>query len=327
MAIADIYNFEGCVEPAVKAVLAAATPPINCFTSQDIVDFQKVMPRVEVQFTLGAGENRFDPAALLDPATGLPPVGISGGNLLYQYRRECAWSCTLTFDCITLANMVTHAPYRTYCRFVLANLGLYINNTPTMKRHNLTLSRDMGNTPFQSDQDNQYYRTTMAYNGKLSVLSTAWTALVPGLFYSPATATIFWTDKNGRLSGDLAHFNATADLVTVSSIDVDGQGLTSLSNLNVLPALTYIDCDSNSLTYLDVSGNPLLTTLICSYNALPAYAVNTILSGLVANGKTGGAVDTVNQTPSAIPSHGPPDGIAAAAALRAETPVWTVTTD
>jgi hypothetical protein len=157
-----------------------------------------------------------------------------------------------------------------------------------------------------------------------------------------------WTDVNGSQTGNLAFFDAHADLASVSFVDISGQSLTALSGLAALPALTHLECSSDSLTTLDISGNPLLTevhanatsltTLDISSNPLlttvdlqscnlTTAEVNAILAQLVASGQTGGTVYLQAQASLAPPSAGPPNGIAAAAALLAESPPWMVNTD
>jgi hypothetical protein len=166
--------------------------------------------------------------------------------------------------------------------------------------------------------------------------------------YAPATSIINWTDTNGGgQNGNLAFFNATADMASVTNIFLTSQALTAISNLGSLPALqvliaesnfltsvdlshnpalTWVDFWSNQLTTLDISANPLVTTLyVFGGNSLTVLAVNTILSQLVTFGLGGGTVNISGQVPAAPPSVGPPNGIAAAAALVAAG--WTVTTD
>lgn len=167
--------------------------------------------------------------------------------------------------------------------------------------------------------------------------------------YAPSSSTITWTDGNGAgQTGNLAFFDANADLLSVSSVNLDSQSITSISNLKALPALAYLSCSTNSLTVLNLSGCsnlaslychqnslttvdinpcPLLTVLDFQVNELTVLAVNTILSQLVTFGLTGGQLELSPQTPAAPPSVGPPNGIAAKAALLAEIPAWAVTTD
>ena len=166
--------------------------------------------------------------------------------------------------------------------------------------------------------------------------------------YAPSSSTITWTDVHGANSGNLAFFNAHADYLSVSLINVDSQSLTALSNLAALPALTTLHCSTNSLTALDISGCPNLAACYCNTNPLTTVdisanplltvvefqvceltvaTVNNILSKLVSFGLTGGTVYIESQTPAAAPSVGPPNGIVAKAALLAESPVWSVLTD
>ena len=54
----------------------------------------------------------------------------------------------------------------------------------------------------------------------------------------------------------------------VTALDVSGLGLSSLDGLGVFYNLDTLDCSQNSLTTLDLSGNPALTELVCSFNQL-----------------------------------------------------------
>jgi Leucine-rich repeat (LRR) protein len=73
-------------------------------------------------------------------------------------------------------------------------------------------------------------------------------------------------------TGNLATFNSTAHIATVSDFSLVLSGVTSISNLSVLAALTTFNCHGNAgLTTLDVTGNPLLETLVvysCGLTAL-----------------------------------------------------------
>jgi len=139
------------------------------------------------------------------------------------------------------------------------------------------------------------------------------------------------------VTGCTALTSIVCDHNALTTLDVSGHtALTSLicteNSLTTLDvtgctALTILECDHNSLTTFDLTGCTALTGLNCGYNALPVLAVNTILSDLVTNGHVGGAASLDGQTPAASPSVGPPNGIVAKAALLAEAPPWTVTTD
>jgi hypothetical protein len=172
MSVAQIYDFEGQVEPAIKAVLVAMR--LAAFTSQDEIDFQKDRPRVEIQFTLGAGQNRW---VIIDPVTGMPPAASPAEA--WNYRRESAWACTITFSAITAANITEHSAYRVAVRNALASIWIRINEVNgLMARHFLTMSSDGGNTSLQMAQDKAMFKTDFNFNGKISVQADAWPALV-----------------------------------------------------------------------------------------------------------------------------------------------------
>ena len=115
--------------------------------------------------------------------------------------------------------------------------------------------------------------------------------------YSPEDQTVYWTDTVGAQSGDLAYFNATADMATVSAVNLGnstattvtiGNQLPLLSNFNCelaavttinvgsQPNLTIFTCGENSLTGLDLSGCPALQSLVCYLNSITSLD----LSGL-----------------------------------------------
>ena len=73
-----------------------------------------------------------------------------------------------------------------------------------------------------------------------------------------------WIDTNGTFTNDLATFQATADYATVTSMVFGGTGLlTSLTGLSGLPTLATLDCNTNALTTLDLTGCGALTSLYC----------------------------------------------------------------
>lgn len=120
--------------------------------------------------------------------------------------------------------------------------------------------------------------------------------------FSPSTATIQWQDKNGTHSGNLASFTATADLPWVVLLTASAQSLTAISNLSQLPNLVILYVQSNSLTTLDVSGNPKLTTIEANANQLTSAAVNTIMESLMSQNNYSGALSLAGQTPAAPPT-------------------------
>lgn len=67
-------------------------------------------------------------------------------------------------------------------------------------------------------------------------------------------------DGDGQLS--------LAEREAVTQIDLRNKGLTSLQGIGFFPNLEKLLCNSNSLTELDVSGNPKLTGLFCNENQI-----------------------------------------------------------
>jgi hypothetical protein len=109
--------------------------------------------------------------------------------------------------------------------------------------------------------------------------------------YEPPTALISWTDVNGNFGPvDRATFFATADIASVSFVQIQDHTLTSIVGLQLLPELdsllvagnpgltsvdvtncqllTYLDCTNCGLTSLLIGGCPILDTLICPINSL-----------------------------------------------------------
>lgn len=87
--------------------------------------------------------------------------------------------------------------------------------------------------------------------------------------YAPATSIITWTDINGAgQSGNLAFFNATANIPSVSIVALDYQALTSISNLSSLTALINLSCKGNFLAALDLTGCAPLVALTCTQNSI-----------------------------------------------------------
>ena len=179
MAISDIYAMEQIVEPALASILGTITAGgIQAFSSQDPTQFQKIIPRVEIQFNVGAGQNRF---VIVDPSSGAYPTdppavaALQGNQLMNRYRRESAWACSCQFALITAANITDHNAYRAMVRASLASLNVFVNEA--LPRHELVFTGDGGNTPMQMSEDKAYFKTDFVFNGKISVQADAWTAL------------------------------------------------------------------------------------------------------------------------------------------------------
>ena len=126
-------------------------------------------------------------------------------------------------------------------------------------------------------------------------------------------------------SSNLREFSIINNTGSISTFDptmyVDGNPPNAFG-------LVDLDISLNFIRTLVVRNAPCLRTLNSIGNQLTTFQVNTILSNLVADGgRAGGSVNLDGQTPAAPPTTGPPDGVAAKAALLVETPPWTVTTD
>ena len=76
----------------------------------------------------------------------------------------------------------------------------------------------------------------------------------------------FDTDGSGSL--DRAEIDDSTTVILYES------GLTSLKGLEYLTELTYLDCESNQLTELNLSSNPKLVFLNCAYNQLTSLDVS-----------------------------------------------------
>lgn len=64
--------------------------------------------------------------------------------------------------------------------------------------------------------------------------------------------------KNGKV--------LTANVASLTTLDVSSSNIVSLSGLEDFVSLTYLDCGRNKISYLDFSENVVLTTVYCSNN-------------------------------------------------------------
>lgn len=121
-----------------------------------------------------------------------------------------------------------------------------------------------------------------AWTAVSNLKAKGWTVTVdPPVDWTPSIETVTWTDSGGLHSGDLPTFLANADIGTVISLIFGGTGnLTSLTGLQNLPVLNRLDCNTNSLASLDITGCVTLTNLDCSHNLLTTLDVGACL-GLV----------------------------------------------
>ena len=90
----------------------------------------------------------------------------------------------------------------------------------------------------------------------------------------------------------------TANISSITSLDVGERGISDLTGIAGFTALTSLSCDQNQLTSLDVSGNTALTYLYCRDNALTSLDVsnNIALTTLHCYRNQLTALDVSNKT-------------------------------
>ena len=90
----------------------------------------------------------------------------------------------------------------------------------------------------------------------------------------------------GYDSGPIDGVVTTANINTLSSLDVTFSSINSLAGIEDFVSLTTLNCSANQLTNLDVSQNSLLTDLDCSSNQLVTLNVSSVdeLSNLNCRG-------------------------------------------
>ena len=88
------------------------------------------------------------------------------------------------------------------------------------------------------------------------------------------------------------------EISIVTSIEVDGRGITNLKGIEYFTALKELSCSYNQLTALDVSNNTALTDLCCYENQLTSLDVskNTALTWLWCSDNQLTALDVSNNT-------------------------------
>ncbi len=171
MPIADVYDFEIVIEPAIKALLVAQG--LACITSRDTPTLQKSVPRVEVSYSHGLGLNKFAPLQPLIDA-GIIPAGLTPLQY-WQMRRESAWQSQINLELITKADLGQLTLYVTQVRAILANCWQFINGISVQTLF-LQFDKEPTNGPVYSPQEG-YYGVKMAQPIKVSVQADAWSAL------------------------------------------------------------------------------------------------------------------------------------------------------
>ena len=97
--------------------------------------------------------------------------------------------------------------------------------------------------------------------------------------WDPPNVSANWTDGGGAHTGDMATFNAIADLGTVTSFTITGEGITSISNLDLMPSLQTLNLSGNNLTAVDLSGLIALADLFLANNDFVTLDLNNGSSG------------------------------------------------
>ena len=108
-------------------------------------------------------------------------------------------------------------------------------------------------------------------------------ALAQPLTYVPDSTFEAYLEANGMGNGIPNDSNVlTANINTVTYLDVSNDSITDLTGIEDFTALTYLNCYNNQLTSLDVSTNTALNYLDCSYNQLSNLDIsnNTALTNL-----------------------------------------------
>ena len=99
--------------------------------------------------------------------------------------------------------------------------------------------------------------------------------------YVPDSAFEAYLEANGMGNGIFNDDSVlTANINSVTSLNVNGQNISDLTGIEDFTALTYLYCDDNQLTSLDVSANTALESLLCYNNQLTSLDVsaNTALT-------------------------------------------------
>jgi hypothetical protein len=93
--------------------------------------------------------------------------------------------------------------------------------------------------------------------------------------YVPDDIFEAYLESNGQGNGiPNDDYVTTANINTVTYLDVSGQNITDLTGIEAFTALTYLQCYYNQLTSLDVSQNTALTLLACYGNDLTSLDVS-----------------------------------------------------
>lgn len=157
MNITAVWDIEGALETACNALFADL---MTALSTQDPQTFQKDWPRVEVVAQLGAGRGQLMPSEV----TGL------------EMDVENCFRVNINADLITDADMVVHKNFRALVRHMLSRLPVLIN--PRMIYHNIDGPMRPAGTTQILKPDEGTYITRLVYTCDVSVLESAWSALI-----------------------------------------------------------------------------------------------------------------------------------------------------
>ena len=90
----------------------------------------------------------------------------------------------------------------------------------------------------------------------------------------------------------------TANISSLTSLDVESKNIADLTGIEDFTALTFLRCNNNQLTSIDVSNNTALTILYCHINQLTSLdvTVNTALTELVCRDNLLTSLDVTTNT-------------------------------
>ena len=157
--------------------------------------------------------------------------------------------------------------------------------------------------PFGQNFDDYFSSTTLSASEFIPPPQT----YVPDIYFE------VYLEANGMGNGiPNDEYVTTANINTVTSLDVNNQNISDLTGIEDFTALTNLYCAGNLLTTLDVSNNTALTDLFCFDNQLTALDVsnnslladfhcgNNLLSSLdIRNGNNQNFSDiSMNNNPS-----------------------------
>lgn len=185
--------------------------------------------------------------------------------------------------------------------------------------------RHLCNVVFNSTSENKNGRVIFRSTGtsaaqvqeveQLLLYRPSWFNLVSpeGAYYNSGSQTIKWDDgditqKNiiyvealainninfpdAALRSALSSYAKTyngfltlSEINNIKNLQLDDKGISSLKGIEYFPNLTYLYCNNNNLTELDISKNPKLKILYCNRNKLTQldYSANEELSELYCN--------------------------------------------